>query len=119
MQKPAKPVLFSVTIHDCDVETFRCSGNGGQNVNKVESGVRIIHRASKAMGRACDTRDQLRNKRLAFERMAKTVKFQNWIRIEANRRLGFPSVEQLVEKAMHPSNLLVEVRNSEGRWQVI
>lgn len=39
-----KVLLFSVTIKDCEVQTFRSGGKGGQNVNKVESGVRIIHR---------------------------------------------------------------------------
>ena len=28
---------------DCRFERFHCGGNGGQNVNKVETGVRLIH----------------------------------------------------------------------------
>ena len=35
-------------------ETFRCSGNGGQNVNKVESGVRAIYEPLKLIVEATE-----------------------------------------------------------------
>jgi len=68
--------ILSVTIADCDVQTFRCGGKGGQNVNKRDTGVRIIHRASGARGEARDERSQLQNKRLAWKRMATSPQFQ-------------------------------------------
>lgn len=71
-----KQRILSVTMADCDLQTFRCGGNGGQNVNKRDTGVRIIHRASGARGQACDERSQLANKRLAWKRMAATSQFQ-------------------------------------------
>lgn len=57
--------ILSVTIDDCDVQTFRCGGKGGQNVNKRDTGVRVIHRASGARGEARDERSQWQNKKLA------------------------------------------------------
>jgi len=60
-----RELMFSVTLTDCDVQTFRAGGKGGQNQNKRETGVRIIHRASGARGEARDERSQLQNKRLA------------------------------------------------------
>ncbi len=45
-----KQILFSVAEKDFDVQTFRSGGPGGQNQNKVESGVRIVHRTSGAAG---------------------------------------------------------------------
>lgn len=62
--------MFSVTVKDCEVQTFRCGGKGGQNQNKRDTGVRIIHHPSGARGEARDERSQLQNKRLAFKRMA-------------------------------------------------
>lgn len=62
--------MFSVTVKDCEVQTFRSGGKGGQNQNKRDTGVRIIHHPSGARGEARDERSQLQNKRLAFKRMA-------------------------------------------------
>ena len=75
--------VFSVTLDDCRVDTFRSGGKGGQNQNKVESGVRITHDPSGAVGEARDSRDQLHNKREAFKRMARSLKFQTWAQVEA------------------------------------
>jgi len=68
--------ILSVTIADCEVQTFRAGGSGGQNQNKRDTGVRIIHRASGARGEARDERSQLQNKRLAWKRMAASPQFQ-------------------------------------------
>lgn len=100
--------LFSVSIKDCDVDTFRSGGKGGQNQNKVESGVRVTHRLSGAVGEARDTRSQLQNKKAAFSRMANSAKFQSWCRNEAARLAGQPTIEQIVEKWMAPENLRIE-----------
>jgi protein subunit release factor B len=113
-----KKKLFSVTIKDCEVQTFRCPGKGGQNVNKVSSGVRIIHHPSGSIGQACDTRDQFRNKRLAFERMASTKEFKAWNYKRASEVLTNRSIDDIVLEQLQPEKLRVEVRTESG-WQVI
>lgn len=65
-----RELVLSVTLKDCEVQTFRAGGKGGQNQNKRDTGVRIIHHPSGARGEARDERSQLQNKRLAFKRMA-------------------------------------------------
>ena len=62
--------MFSVTLADCEVQTFRSGGKGGQNQNKRDTGVRIIHHPSGARGESREERSQLQNKRAAFARMA-------------------------------------------------
>jgi protein subunit release factor A len=74
-------VRMVVTPKDCRVDTFRSGGKGGQNQNKVESGVRYTHEPSGAVGEARDSRDQLRNRRSAFERMTQTKEFVQWVKI--------------------------------------
>jgi protein subunit release factor A len=76
-------LLFSVTIKDCDVQSFRAGGKGGQHQNKTESGIRIVHPPSGAVGESRETRSQLTNKRAAFTRMAQSAKFQKWTREKA------------------------------------
>jgi protein subunit release factor A len=61
------------------MDTFRAGGKGGQNQNKRDTGVRFTHIPSGAVGIARDTRSQLDNKRAAWLRMAKSVKFKLWI----------------------------------------
>lgn len=68
--------ILSVTMADCDLQTFRAGGSGGQNQNKRDTGVRIIHRASGARGEARDERSQWQNKKLAWRRMFEDPKFQ-------------------------------------------
>lgn len=106
--------LFSVSLKDCEVQTFRSSGKGGQNVNKVESGVRIIHPPSGAVGRAIDTRDQLKNKRLAFRRMAESPAFRAWVKLKAAELSTGKTLEERVDEELHPSKLRVEVRGPQG-----
>jgi protein subunit release factor B len=71
-----RQLLLSVTLKDCDVQTKRGSGKGGQNRNKRDTAVRIVHRASGAVGESQEQRSQLQNKRAAFLRMAQTPAFQ-------------------------------------------
>lgn len=112
-------LLFSVTLADCDVETFISGGPGGQHKNKTQSAVRITHRASGAVGSCTEHRSQIRNKRVAWQRMAESKKFQVWNRIEAARRMGKKSTEQEVEEAMSPGNIKTEARGEDGKWKTV
>lgn len=108
-----RELLFSVTRKDFEIQTFRSGGKGGQNQNKVESGVRIIHKESGARGEARDSRDQLTNKRKAFDRLIKSKKFQSWFKIEQARQLMGAReyekiIQQRVEEWMKPENLKID-----------
>lgn len=109
-------LLFSVTINDCTVQTFRAGGSGGQHQNKTESGVRVIHKPSGAIGECREFRSQHQSKRMAFLRMAQTQKFKSWQKLEAARIMGRPSIDDRVEAMLAPENLKVEVRDEHGRW---
>ena len=55
---------------DCDIEFMRATGPGGQNRNKVETGVRLTHRPTGLVVTATERRSQHANREAAFVRMA-------------------------------------------------
>lgn len=113
----AKELLFSVTASDCDWETMRGTGPGGQKRNKTDSKVRCIHRASGAVGESDETRSQQQNRKLAFLKMAQTETFKKWHKIETSKRTGLlTQVEESVTKMMNERNLRVEGKDENGRW---
>lgn len=105
-----RKLLFSTTLADCDVETFRGSGPGGQHRNKVSSAVRVRHRESGAVGKATESRSQDQNKKEAFKRMVETPTYQSWARVKAARMLGQKSTEEKVEEALASGKIREEYR---------
>ena len=56
-------------MNDIKIDLMRSSGPGGQNVNKVESGVRLTHIPTGIIVKCIMTRDQKRNLKVAKEIM--------------------------------------------------
>ncbi len=105
----SKELLFSLTKKDFKVDTFRAGGKGGQKQNKTNSGVRVTHIASGAVGEGRDERSQLQNKKNAFERCVNSDIFQKWFRVECAKRLGqLADLDAKVDEMMRPHNLKIE-----------
>lgn len=65
-------------LRECDVDTFRSSGPGGQHVNKTESAVRLRHLPSGVVVTSQQERSQHRNKNLCLRKLRAKIEKLNY-----------------------------------------
>lgn len=115
----SKKKLFSITKRDLEIQTFRAGGKGGQKQNKTDSGVRIIHRESGAVGESRTERSQYQNKKLAFQRLAKSGKFKIWVNKKVFEINQEETLEEIVDREMSQNNLKIEIKDENGKWKTL
>jgi protein subunit release factor B len=72
------PASDDELLRECQIDTFRSSGPGGQHVNKTESAVRLRHLPSGVVVTSQQERSQHRNKQVCLEKLRTKIERLNY-----------------------------------------
>ncbi len=120
----AEEVDVEIKPQDIKIEFFRSSGPGGQNVNKVETAVRIYHLPSGIAVASQESRSQLKNREAAMKMLRsklyeiKKIEEEKKMSAERKKQIGTAERSEKIRTYNFPQDRITDHRIKES-WKHI
>jgi len=115
MSRP-KEAKIDIKPEDLEITFFRSSGPGGQNVNKVETAVRVLHKPSGLIVSCQSERSQFKNREKAIEMLKTKIYEAKWsadqgkISEERRQQIGTADRSEKIKTYNFPQDRLTDHR---------